>query len=286
MIESILIFTALAILIMGTFTDFKIREVPDWINYAGMFIGIGLRLIYSTATSNWDFVIAGLLGFGVFYAFALVMFYLGQWGGGDSKMLMALGALLGLEIRPDGMLVSFAVNMLLVGALYGMAWSIYLAVKHRKKFAARAVKVIRSKRYIRSKVVFFVFAMILAVLAFGVQDNFLRISFLIFAIAIIVMFYLWFFVKTVEECCMIKMIPVEKLTEGDWIVKDVKINGKRVCGPKDLGISKEQIKKILSFKKKGKIDEILIKEGMPFIPSFLLAFIVTLIWGNIVLMFV
>jgi hypothetical protein len=82
------------------------------------------------------------------------------------------------------------------------------------------------------------------------------------------------------------MIPVEKLTEGDWIVKDVIVGGKRICGPKDLGISKPQIEVLLKLKQKGKIRKILVKEGMPFVPVFLISFVISLIWGNIALMYI
>ena len=79
---------------------------------------------------------------------------------------------------------------------------------------------------------------------------------------------------------MIKKIPIEKLTEGDWIVKDVMVDNKRICGPKDLGIEKKQIAQLIKLKQKGKIQNIVIKEGIPFVPSFLIAYIATLLLGN------
>ena len=126
----------------------------------------------------------------------------------------------------------------------------------------------------------------MAIAALFIPDYFLKIGFIILALAFLVMFYMWFFVKTIEDCCMIKSVPVEKLTEGDWIVKNIVIDKKRICGPKDLGISKSQIKTLLRLKRKGKIRKILIKEGMPFVPSFLISYVVTLIFGNLVLLFI
>jgi hypothetical protein len=80
---------------------------------------------------------------------------------------------------------------------------------------------------------------------------------------------------------MIKKVKPEQLTIGDWIVNDVVVDGKRICGPKDLGIEEKQIKKLLRLKKKNKIKLVIIKEGIPFIPSFLASFIITFIWGNL-----
>ena len=79
-----------------------------------------------------------------------------------------------------------------------------------------------------------------------------------------------------------ELIPVKKLTEGDWIAKDVVVKGKKICGPKDLGISRKQISRL----SKLNIKKVLVKYGMPFVPSFLLAFIITLLWGNIIFWFV
>ena len=48
---------------------------------------------------------------------------------------------------------------------------------------------------------------------------------------------------------MYKYVNPKKLTEGDWIAKNIIIKGKQICGPKDLGISKKQIQKLISLKK-------------------------------------
>tara|TARA_Y100000310_G_C20547640_1_gene746397 strand:- start:697 stop:951 length:255 start_codon:yes stop_codon:yes gene_type:complete len=77
---------------------------------------------------------------------------------------------------------------------------------------------------------------------------------------------------------MIKFISTSKLTEGDWIVDEVKVGKKTVASSKDLGISHEQILKI----KQSGIKKVKIKEGIPFLPSFLLSFIFVLVFGNIV----
>ncbi|MBT4352442.1 hypothetical protein HOD20_07955, partial [archaeon] len=95
-------------------------------------------------------------------------------------------------------------------------------------------------------------------------------------------FFIWVVVKSIEEVCMIKKVAPEKLTEGDWIVKDIKIDGKRICGPKDLGIERKQIDQLIKFKKQKKITYVTIKNGIPFVPSFLFAFVYTIIFNNII----
>ena len=110
------------------------------------------------------------------------------------------------------------------------------------------------------------------------------VRWLIIALAILIWisFYLVLLVRCVEDVAMYKRIPVSKLTEGDWIAKNVYVKKKLVCGPKDNGVSRKQINKL----KRLKVRRVLIKEGIPFVPSFLIAFVVTLVIGNIVLMFI
>jgi len=85
---------------------------------------------------------------------------------------------------------------------------------------------------------------------------------------------------------MYKLVEPSKLTEGDWIAKEIKVNGKYITGPKDLGIEMEQIEKLIALYKKKKVGKILIKEGMPFVPSFLASFIFTYFFGSILLLIV
>jgi hypothetical protein len=93
-------------------------------------------------------------------------------------------------------------------------------------------------------------------------------------------FYLWIYIKVIEKVAMLKYVTPSELTEGDWIAKEVKVNGKLICGPRDLGIEKEQIAKLKQFYRKGKVKKVLVKYGIPFVPSFLLALIATLLGLN------
>ena len=91
--------TVLISLIIASITDIKTREVPDWLNYGLIVFGLGSRLIYSIALSDFSFFLYGLTGFLVFFIIANIMFYSAQWGGGDSKLLMGLGAVIGLNFN-------------------------------------------------------------------------------------------------------------------------------------------------------------------------------------------
>jgi len=85
---------------------------------------------------------------------------------------------------------------------------------------------------------------------------------------------------------MIKLVNPKELTEGDWIAKDILVKGKYIAGPKDLGIEKKQIKELIRLYQKRKIKKVLMKIGIPFVPSFFIAYIITLAYGNLVLLFI
>ncbi|MGA1822654.1 MAG: hypothetical protein ACMUIG_09005, partial [Thermoplasmatota archaeon] len=112
-----------------------------------------------------------------------------------------------------------------------------------------------------------------------VVDAAAKVWFIIIIIFLYAMFYLFIFIKNVEKVAMFVDVAPEKLTEGDWIAKDYFDGKKKICGPKDLGIEKKQIKKLIAMKKKGKIKKVKIKLGIPFVPSFLIAYVITLALG-------
>jgi len=277
--ESILMLIVLIALIVGSYTDFKTREVPDWLNYSLIFMGLGLRLIFSMVYWDLDFIIEGMLGFGAFFIIAVVMFYAGQWGGGDSKMVMGLGALIGLELSMTSFLIAFIINIVIFGAVFGMLFSVYLAISHWTEFVSEFKKAFSQRKRMK----WIIWAATISPLALTLFVPFtVKVPLVVLGGMIFISFYAFIYLKAVEGSCMIKWVDPKDLTEGDWVVNDVLVDKKRICGPKDLGLEMAQIRKLRALKKKGKIKKILIKYGIPFVPSFLLAFIATYLWGNII----
>ncbi len=285
MLKEFITFSALAV---ASFTDIKTREVPDWLSYGLIFTGFGVNILYSIIFSNVNFIINSVVGFLIFLGLGCAMFYAGQWGGGDSKVIMGLGALLGLNVFGLSIsnlpfLVIFWINLLFVSVFYASLWSFVLALRNRKVFLKSFKEELR--RFFWLRILIFVLTFIFIIFLLITLDTLIKIFVLVTITLIVLLFYLTIFMKAVEKSCMLKLVNPEKLTEGDWIAKDVKIDGKYVCGPKDLGITKKQIRTLLALKKKNKIKKILIKEGIPFVPSFLIAYLVTLFLGAWFLVF-
>ena len=268
-------------LLVASAVDIRTREVPDWISYSLITFAIGYSAILSAYHSTWGFLVNALAGFAIGAAIGLLMFYTGQWGGGDSKLIMGVSALFGFSI--PGMsqiygnyeLFIFLANTILVGAVYGLLFSTYKATTNfgACKIEARKKLGQRKMAYVRTAIII----ILAAGLAYHVLSYTLE-SMLVFAFAILVavLFYVSVFLSCVENVCMIKEIEVGKLTEGDWLANDAEKNGKAVVKASKIGLTLEEIAKL----RKSSIKKVVVKEGIPFVPSFLIAYILTFLLQN------
>ena len=97
-------------------------------------------------------------------------------------------------------------------------------------------------------------------------------------IFIFVILYFYIYAKSVDEACMIRKVKPLKLTEGDWLYKDVKVGNKVIKATWD-GLTDKDIKLL---RKRGR--EVLIRYGIQFAPVFLISFILlgVIYFGGIV----
>lgn len=280
MLELSLIITALVVLIVAVVSDLKTLEVPDWINYAGIAAGLGIHLIFSLEQWHyWPFA-SSILGLGAGFAFACLMFYTGQWGGGDAKLMMAMGALIGLEPNPLGIGAGFMINLVLFGALWGLIWSIGVGFANGRNVWRTYKSLRRKKQYRRMHLTSLATTAFLLLAAFVLTE--FEIELFILAASCYTLSHLVMFAKSIELSGMHKWVTPDKLTEGDWLIHEVKV-GKIHVKPPKLGLEKEHVDKLMKLYKEKKIKKVLVKYGVPFTPSFLLAFLFTLKFGNFVL---
>lgn len=278
--DIVLMVAGLVALIFASLNDLRTREVPDWLNYGLIVSGFGIRLLHSVTFNDWWYLLYGVIGFCVMLTIGIMMYYAKQWGGGDAKLAMGLGVVFATSPTDgESFLVGFWINLLVVGALYGLFWSVYLALKHRKKFWKEAKKVFEEKKKVRRISLSVAMAILVSLIFIG--DYVMRFALCLMALSLVVYSFLFILVKAVENVCMYKLVPTDRLTEGDWVAHKIYVKGRVIASPKDLGLEKGQIDVL----KKSKIKRVLIKEGIPFVPSFLIAAVITLLWGNILFMF-
>ena len=253
-------------ILFASMQDLKKREVANWLNFSLIIFALGFRFFYSLFSSNsggFMFFYQGLIGLGIFLVLGNVLYYARLFAGGDAKLMISLGAVLGFS---ESFLVNlkiyglFLLMFLIVGAFYGLLWSLVLMTKNFKNFKKEFYKRLIERR----KIVYAVMLLALLIMAFGFIENLLFYT----GVLIFILPYFYFYAKAVDEACMIKKIKTKDLTEGDWLYKDVKI-GKKIIKASWEGLSEEEI---MQLRKKYK--QIEIRHGIPFVPVFLIAFIV------------
>jgi Flp pilus assembly protein protease CpaA len=261
-----------ALLLIASWRDLKTREVPDTLSYGLILLGILGGLALAVLHKDiWIFT-NHLVGFAAGCIIGTIMYYGRQWGGGDAKLMMGMGAVLGLSFQ-NMQLAVFVVLLALCGALWGVLALLHLAfVQHRRKFLPAFKEYIRRPAVHRLRITLVVTGILIVIALFFVNVQ-LRIILGFALIAIYLLLYSWIFSRVVETSILTKTYPVSKLTEGDWITHEVRV-GKHVIVPEgSTGVTLEQISKL----KKAKVKEVIVKEGIAFVPAFLLAFAVLLV---------
>ncbi len=265
-----LIILALIWLIAATVCDIKKREVPNWLNFSLLLFALAYRAFYSVFLWNACPLLFGLLGAGIFFVLANLFYYSRVFAGGDAKLLISLGAVIPIADTLKNnliLLLGFILLLLFVGAVYGLLSSLILIFRNKKKFSKEFVKLFKKFKKM------FIFSVVLAliILLSAVFLDYLILT--ILGILIFIYPYLFIYAKAIEETCMIKKVSVDELAEGDWLYKELKIKGKKIK-PKWEGLDNKDIKLL---KKEYKSRKILIKQGIAFVPVFLIAYLVFLI---------
>ena len=270
LIEIFLIIITITILIIASISDLKTREVPDYLSHSLIAIASVSIILIAIESNNFKIILNSFIIFVVFLIISLIMYYSRQWGGGDSKIFMVLGII--FYTYPKSLLnylnpnltipfpLTLIINILIFGSVYGLIYSLILLKKSKKKFKPKINKL------------FFAPPIILIITSLFFKDV-IRIFILFLSLLTLVYPYLLYYVKFIEKNCMLKIIPIKNLTEGDWISEDIK----NIYKKSSLGVTKKQIEQI----KNLKIKKVWVKYGIPFIPSFLIAVIISLIFGNI-----
>jgi len=267
MIESILLTSAFIYLLLASINDIKHRFVHDYLTYSFGALFLILRLILFFETSNpaqLGFILYALPTLGI----SFILYKLGAWGGGDLKLLTALS--IGIPyFSTDSVLpfyANFLSNAVIAGMIFSILWALYLILKNLKKVS----------RKIKKTDVFVMLASVIISIILLFQNNLYKIFSILFLFLPVT-----YLAKKVENEIQTVNKKVSALEEGDWIINDIKIGG-RVIKKKPTGLSK---KDIMLLQKSGK-KIIQIRDGIPFVPSFLIALIATVIYGNIIYNFV
>ena len=257
---------ALVFTIAATFQDLKTREVSNWLNFSLIAFALAYRAFYAVINQNLNFFLFGIAGFIIFFALAHLFYYIKAFAGGDAKLLMGYGVILPFSSYASLFTLTIAFILLLftIGAIYSLVYSIFIVVKNKTKFKKEFSRLTKKQKHIS---LFSLLLSILLLLILSSPTNFI-LSFLF----LIPMLYTY---TLALDKCMISLVSPSQLTEGDWLVNDIKLKNK-IIKKTVHGLSKQDIRLL---KKHKKI--ILIKQGIPFTPAFLISLIIIILISTV-----
>jgi len=252
-----LFFLALVWTICAVVQDLKKREVANWLNFSLIAIALSYRIFYAITNKSLAFALTGLIGFALFFALANLFYYSKVFAGGDAKLLMGFGIILPYKTLLELSYISliFIFLLFLLGSIYGILYSITIVRKNKQKFFKEFKKNLDKNKYLVISII-----VLLIALGFILKTNVWPIT-SSFGLALVL---LYIYTKSLEPC-MISLVPAKNLQEGDWLEQNIKI-GKKTIKKSVHGLSFEEIKLLRKANRK-----VLIKEGIPFTPAFLLS---------------
>lgn len=112
--DTLLLGGLIGLALLASFWDLKEQRIPNWLTIPALLLALGIR-----ASMGWPALGSGLAAAGAALGCGIIFFAVGGLGGGDVKLLAAVGAFVGWARLDVALLV-----MALVGAVMG-AWTIW-----------------------------------------------------------------------------------------------------------------------------------------------------------------
>ncbi len=249
-------------LVIASVQDFKRREVENWWNFSLIAIILAFRAFVSAVEWNIWYFAWGLIGLLAGFIVMNLFYYARMFGGGDAKMLMALGVVLPLSLEwivNLEILILFLFIFLVAGALYGACYSLVVMLGNFRAFLKEFLKIFKKYR----KILFLVEIVGVLGFIFSFAYKFDIGSYLMALVFASPWLLVW--AKAIEESCMKRFVSAVDLTVGDWLADTLTI-GKKKITPNWEGLSESELS-LIQKKYKRKV---LIKYGAPFIPAFLI----------------
>lgn len=255
---------ALIWIIFASIQDIRKKEVANWLNYSLLVIALAYRGFYSLIEWDYWFFVYGIIGAAAFAILANALYYSKIFGGGDARLLIGLGAILPFEsfMGVIGEGVMFIFLIFLIGAVYSIIFSFFILARNFDKFK------IGFKKNRKMLLIAYLIVIILIIIMKSVIFVNEIFYFLIVLLLIFPLFYIY--LLSLDKC-MIQFVKPNKLQEGDWLNEEVKLRRGKVIRKSVHGLSLEDIRLLRKARK-----SVWIKEGVVFVPVFLISFIIYL----------
>jgi len=266
MLDIISLIIALTGLSIASYFDLKTTEIPDKFAYLFLLISIAVFFIYNYLDGFKNFIFNLVISLLISF-FGFLMYFLGQWGLGDSFLLASSTFLLFPLTFPRSFLLShldYLMNLFTIGAIYIPLSTLPAFLRNKK---AKFFFLFQ----IRKHILLFLLLKISLLVSLSLISYYIFGKVFIRLIGFVVCFtsfllLLWLYLRSCQKM-LIRRISVHHLKVGDVLAESKRWDG----------ISKETIIKI---KRSGK-KFVYIKSGVAFAPVFLLSLLFTLLAGNL-----
>lgn len=251
---------AFAVLVMASVYDLLTSEVPDWVSLVGMFGGVALHGVYSWSVGSWEPLMWSLvLGFG-FLAYGWITYLLGLWGGADAMAVGVLGFAAPFGLESIGFLhsVNLLVNILFVGLVYSVVFSLYMSWNTEGFFGDFKGVLFADRWRICSELIL--------VVLFSLYMSFVGLNGVFWLFLLGGSVFLFRYLRLVEDTVFEKSVSVENVDPGE-VVESEELDGRI------KGVTEEDLDSLDA-------DEVVVKKGIRFIPVFPLALLVTDVFGG------
>lgn len=294
---------ALFLVTYASIKDIKYREIPDWVSIVLFVLAISIATSYSVRNilvfgvrnisvsglkiTYFFPLISLLIGFFTYLVIGVSLLYTGQWGGGDLKLFVSIGSLLGFNLLDfrSSILIDYILLLSVSAALYGIFTMTVISLRNWDVFSKGIKKIFANyKPILMSIIALTIFSIFLWGFSrvinsssalntkfFDTSVGIILTSWYlpVFMIFLLIALILVIISKTVEQYCLIVKLEVDKLTIGDWLAEDVVLKNKVIVKKTKPGLSERDIKRLKRFG----VKHVLVKQGLPFIPSMWVALI-------------
>jgi Flp pilus assembly protein protease CpaA len=248
--------------------DLKTTEVPDEIPAIMIVAGISYWLINTGITGEIMPLLLSLAIGTALLVMGLVLYKKGQWGGADAWILAAVGYMIPLY-NGEIFILPYIMNFFVVSAAYMVVYATIIGIRNRKVFGYFVKDIKKNKKTLFLPFAFLAFfgGISLYLTSLGYSARIMPVVEMFLVLLFLTLF--WRYGKIIEEKVFKKKIPTSRLRVGDVLEE---MNW--------IGLSERQV---AALKKRKRF--VTIKEGVRFVPVFFIALLTTILFGNLLFIF-